>query len=146
MPIQAMCPACQAACTVPDALRGKRVRCVGCGHVFTAAVEPPLVEAVEEVLPAEELPPVPRRAEPLIPPPRNRPADLTRPPRQVPLFDAREILTNLILWACVLGGGLIVSVIFLIAVPLMKRSANSNGVSPPPAPTKSTPNKQGRSP
>ncbi len=133
MPIQVVCPACHAPCTVPDLLRGKRVRCVGCRHVFTADSQPPLVEAVEEVVPAEELPPAPRRPEPLIPPPRIPPGGLTRPPRQVPLFDAREVLTNLILWACVVGGGLVVSGIFFVVFVLMNRTTKPGFASPPAA-------------
>jgi predicted Zn finger-like uncharacterized protein len=68
MPIQSSCPACKTTYNLPDAQRGKRVRCRKCSKTFVVVAdedvpvleeeEPaevlPAVEDVEEVAPARE--------------------------------------------------------------------------------------------
>jgi predicted Zn finger-like uncharacterized protein len=60
MPIVAQCPSCERKLRVPDHLLDRKVKCPGCGNVFTVAAEDadlPVAPPVEE----EEAPPVARR-------------------------------------------------------------------------------------
>src|SRR6516162_7572837 len=70
MAIDAVCPHCRAAYSLPDHQAGKKVRCKRCDHIF------PVVEHVPEVLPARPAPITAR------PQPRPRP-DVTPAVRPV---------------------------------------------------------------
>jgi predicted Zn finger-like uncharacterized protein len=61
MPIRTICPNCQAKYNLPDAMSGKKVRCVKCNSVMVAApAEPALLEAVEVA--DEPIPPIAKKA------------------------------------------------------------------------------------
>jgi hypothetical protein len=71
MPDFVTCPSCGCRIQMLLALPGQRVRCIGCGHQFTAGgpMEPAPVERLPplEALPADEPPPRPREANPPTP-------------------------------------------------------------------------------
>jgi hypothetical protein len=97
MPIQTACPGCGTPCLVPDALRGKKVRCKKCQQVFLTDPpdpEPIEVEPVppEEVRPAGRPPPLPAYQEliPSLGPPRAGPGIVK--PKQAPTIFKWEII------------------------------------------------------
>jgi hypothetical protein len=76
MPIQVICPGCQARYTVPDKFRGKKARCKKCGHGIVVGGPAPAAEVPIEVEPGLAVEPPPSDvldALPASPPPTKAP-------------------------------------------------------------------------
>lgn len=68
MPEFVACPACGCRVLVSDSMLGKRVRCIGCDHRFTASSPAEAETRRVEPLPAYEPPPSERPGPPPLPP------------------------------------------------------------------------------